>query len=182
MRRIYICTRKPPPTRGMAARACSARQQPAGGAALAAGAPTNFPCPVSYMYMVVRRASSPARCSPHHSSEGKSAAAAQARGRAPQPPRAARTRAWLHISCVAHGFCMNFQLSLCIASCVFVSLRSIYVLACRSRSKRVARASDTRAVRVTLANIQARKGRGERDSALRGHREVVALGGTVAIE
>ena len=170
MRRIYISTRKPPPTRGMAARACSARQQPAGGAALAAGAPTNFPCPVSYMYMVVRRASSPARCSPHHSSEGKSAAAAT--------------------SCAYAGVAAYFvcrpwllhELSTLSLHCVMRLCRSEYVLACRSRSKRVARASDTRAVRVTLANIQARKGRGERDSALRGHREVVALGGTVAIE
>ena len=171
MRRIYISTRKPPPTRGMAARACSARQQPAGGAALAAGAPTNFPCPVSYMYMVVRRASSPARCSPHHSSEGKSAAAAT--------------------SCAYAGVAAYFvcrplllhELSTLSLHCVMrLCLSTEYVLACRSRSKRVARASDTRAVRVTLAYFRARKGRGERDSALRGHREVVALGGTVVIE
>ena len=175
MRRIYISTRKPPPTRGMAARACSARQQPAGGAALAAGAPTNFPCPVSYMYMVVRRASSPARCSPHHSSEGKSAAAATSCAYAGVAAYFV-CRPWL-----LHEL-STLSLHCVVRLCLSLSLRSIYVLACRSVSKRVARASDTRAVRVTLANIQARKGRGERDSALRGHREVVALGGTVAIE
>merc|ERR1712216_564259 len=76
------------------------------------------------MYMVVRRASSPARCSPHHSSEGKSAAAAMSCAYAGVAAYFV-CRPWLlhELSTLS----LHCVMRLCLST-------SIYALACRSRT------------------------------------------------